>query len=115
VDDIQLMFRNCYLYNKPEEDVSLMANSLEKFFLNKVKTMPPVEVELTQDMMRRGGLSQGSNSKGPSRPKNISGADLGDSDSMQSVASDPLEIKPQLSSLTPGLNSPSSGRNKQWL
>ena len=66
LDDINLMFRNCYLYNKPGEvrlhfvvtrafcnfhimsqDVTIMAQSLEKFYLNKVKAMPPVEVELS--------------------------------------------------------------------
>ena len=30
-----------------------MANSLEKFFLAKVKMMPPVEVDLTQQMTKK--------------------------------------------------------------
>ena len=30
-----------------------MANSLEKFFLAKVKMMPPVEVDLTQQMLTK--------------------------------------------------------------
>jgi hypothetical protein len=85
------MFKNCYHYNKPEEDVCLMARSLEKFFESKLKSMPPVEVELTQDMMRRGGLS----GSGISRPKKPSGLELVDSDSMHSLTGDPLEIKPQ--------------------
>lgn len=98
VDDINLMFKNCYMYNKPEEDVCVMANSLEKFFLSKVKAMPPVEVELTQDMMRRGGMSSSGNSK-TKKSLGLAGSsapDLGDSDSMQSAASDPLEIKPPI-------------------
>ena len=41
------------MYNKPGEDVTIMANSLEKFFLAKVKMMPPVEVDLTQQMMTK--------------------------------------------------------------
>lgn len=92
VDDIHLMFKNCYRYNKPEEDVCLMASSLEKFFLSKLKAMPPVEVELTAEVMRRGGL--GGTPKSAPRPKKPSGPDLADSDSMQSATSDPLEIKP---------------------
>jgi len=44
IDDVHLMFNNCYLYNKPGEDVTVMAQSLEKFFLSKLKSMPPVEV-----------------------------------------------------------------------
>jgi hypothetical protein len=92
IDDINIMFKNCYHYNKPDEDVCLMANSLEKFFLSKLKAMPPVEVELTAEMMRRGGLS--GTPKSAPRPKKPSGPDLVDSDSMQSGTSDPLEIKP---------------------
>ena len=29
-DDIRLVFSNCFLYNKPELDISVMARSLEK-------------------------------------------------------------------------------------
>ena len=39
-----------------------MAQSLEKFFLNKVKTMPPVEVEMSpSDLSKKkgGGLNKG--------------------------------------------------------
>ena len=38
-----------------------MAQSLEKFFLNKTKAMPPVEVELslTDNSKKKGGLSKG--------------------------------------------------------
>ncbi|CAB4057481.1 BRD2 [Lepeophtheirus salmonis] len=43
IDDINLMFTNCYLYNKSGEDVTVMANSLEKFFLTKIKSMPEIE------------------------------------------------------------------------
>jgi len=53
INDINLMFTNCYMYNKPGEDVTVMANSLEKFFLAKIKMMPPVEVDLTQQMMTK--------------------------------------------------------------
>ena len=45
-DDIKLMFSNCFIYNKPGEDVTLMAQSLEKFFLAKCKAMPIVECEV---------------------------------------------------------------------
>ena len=45
-DDVNQMFSNCYMYNKPGEDVTLMAQSLEKFFLTKCKAMPVLEVEM---------------------------------------------------------------------
>lgn len=43
MDDIKLVFDNCYTYNKPNEDVCVMADSLQKFFNSKVRSMPPVE------------------------------------------------------------------------
>ena len=44
-----------------------MAQSLEKFFLNKVKTMPPVEVEMSpSDLSKKkgGGLNKGRKVRG---------------------------------------------------
>ena len=40
------MFTNCYVYNKPGEDVVLMAQTLEKLFLTKVAQMPKDEMEV---------------------------------------------------------------------
>lgn len=36
VADFNTMFSNCYVYNKPGEDVVVMAQTLEKLFLTKV-------------------------------------------------------------------------------
>ncbi|KAJ8299919.1 hypothetical protein KUTeg_021438 [Tegillarca granosa] len=44
--DFNQMFTNCYIYNKPGEDIVLMAQVLEKLFLQKVAQMPPEEVDL---------------------------------------------------------------------
>ncbi|XP_059484589.1 bromodomain-containing protein 2 isoform X2 [Neocloeon triangulifer] len=46
INDMNTMFTNCYVYNKPTEDVVLMAKTLEKVFLGKVSQMPKDEVEL---------------------------------------------------------------------
>lgn len=46
LDDFQVMFDNCYVYNKPGEDVVLMAQSLEKIFKNKVAQMPKEEIKI---------------------------------------------------------------------
>ncbi|XP_070531967.1 bromodomain-containing protein 2-like isoform X4 [Ptychodera flava] len=46
MSDFNLMFTNCYLYNKPGEDVVLMAQALEKQFLTKVAQMPQEEIEI---------------------------------------------------------------------
>lgn len=37
------MFTNCYVYNKPGEDVVVMAQTLEKVFLTRVADMPKEE------------------------------------------------------------------------
>jgi hypothetical protein len=37
IQDFNTMFTNCYVYNKPGEDVVVMAQTLEKLFLTKVK------------------------------------------------------------------------------
>lgn len=36
IHDFNTMFTNCYIYNKPGEDVVFMAQVLEKLFLTKV-------------------------------------------------------------------------------
>jgi hypothetical protein len=36
IQDFNTMFTNCYVYNKPGEDVVVMAQTLEKLFLTKV-------------------------------------------------------------------------------
>ncbi|XP_069676900.1 homeotic protein female sterile isoform X3 [Periplaneta americana] len=46
IQDFNTMFTNCYVYNKPGEDVVLMAQTLEKLFLTKVASMSKEEVEL---------------------------------------------------------------------
>ncbi|XP_024152915.1 bromodomain-containing protein 2a isoform X1 [Oryzias melastigma] len=46
MQDFNAMFTNCYIYNKPTDDIVLMAQSLEKAFLQKVAQMPQEEIEL---------------------------------------------------------------------
>lgn len=41
IDDFNTMFRNCYIYNKPGEDVVVMAQTLEKLYIQKIALMPP--------------------------------------------------------------------------
>ncbi|XP_020488660.2 bromodomain testis-specific protein isoform X2 [Labrus bergylta] len=47
IKDFNTMFTNCYVYNKPEDDIVFMAQSLEKLFLQKVSKMPNEECEVT--------------------------------------------------------------------
>lgn len=46
IQDFNTMFTNCYVYNKPGEDVVVMAQTLEKLFLTKVALMPKEEIEI---------------------------------------------------------------------
>ncbi|XP_028273246.1 bromodomain-containing protein 3-like [Parambassis ranga] len=46
MQDFNTMFTNCYIYNKPTDDIVLMALALEKIFLQKVAQMPQGEVEI---------------------------------------------------------------------
>lgn len=53
IQDINTMFTNCYVYNKPGEDVVIMAQSIEKVFLTKVAEMP--KDEYVMDLPAKGG------------------------------------------------------------
>ncbi|XP_018572720.1 bromodomain-containing protein 3 isoform X2 [Anoplophora glabripennis] len=48
IQDFNTMFTNCYVYNKPGEDVVVMAQTLEKVFLTKVADMPKEEFPVDQ-------------------------------------------------------------------
>uniref|UniRef100_A0A3Q2DAJ8 Bromodomain-containing protein 2 n=1 Tax=Cyprinodon variegatus TaxID=28743 RepID=A0A3Q2DAJ8_CYPVA len=64
IQDFNTMFTNCYIYNKPTDDIVLMAQSLEKIFLQKVAQMPQEEVELPPPAPRN------KNSRGRGRKSN---------------------------------------------
>lgn len=46
IDDYRQMFNNCYLYNKPTDDVVMMCHEVEKALERKLQEMPPQEVEI---------------------------------------------------------------------
>lgn len=54
ISDFNTMFTNCYVYNKPGEDIVVMAQALEKLFLTKIASMPKEEVfiELLQPKVK---------------------------------------------------------------
>ncbi|XP_042339672.1 bromodomain testis-specific protein isoform X2 [Plectropomus leopardus] len=47
IQDFNTMFTNCYVYNRPGDDIVFMAQTLEKLFLQKVSQMPKEEWEVT--------------------------------------------------------------------
>ncbi|XP_070792277.1 bromodomain-containing protein 2 isoform X4 [Pituophis catenifer annectens] len=61
MQDFNTMFTNCYIYNKPTDDIVLMAQTLEKIFLQKVAQMPQEEQEIVIT------VAKNSHKKGASR------------------------------------------------
>nr|XP_040040880.1 bromodomain testis-specific protein [Gasterosteus aculeatus aculeatus] len=47
IQDFNTMFTNCYVYNRPGDDIVFMAQTLEKLFLQKLTTMPKDECDIT--------------------------------------------------------------------
>ncbi|XP_056133383.1 bromodomain testis-specific protein [Lampris incognitus] len=52
LQDFNAMFTNCYMYNRPGDDIVLMAQTLEKLFLEKLAQMPQGEYEVTAVTMK---------------------------------------------------------------
>ncbi|KAM9832383.1 bromodomain testis-specific protein [Neosynchiropus ocellatus] len=46
IQDFNTMFTNCYMYNRPGDDIVFMAQTLEKIFLYKVAEMSKEELEV---------------------------------------------------------------------
>ncbi|NXU40734.1 BRD2 protein, partial [Drymodes brunneopygia] len=71
MQDFNTMFTNCYIYNKPTDDIVLMAQALEKIFLQKVAQMPQEEVELLPPVPKGKGRkpSAGTQSAGTDPPR----------------------------------------------
>lgn len=67
IDDFKTMFTNCYVYNKPGEDVVFMAQTLEKLFLTKITEMPENEIELPLPPSKISGLKGKGKKKGGGR------------------------------------------------
>ncbi|XP_065200393.1 bromodomain-containing protein 3-like isoform X2 [Planococcus citri] len=72
IHDFNTMFTNCYVYNKPGEDVVVMAQALEKLFLTKVASMPKEEIEIEAPPPKGSKLTSSAKKKvaGPSMVPN---------------------------------------------
>ncbi|XP_043859038.1 bromodomain testis-specific protein [Dromiciops gliroides] len=60
IEDLKTMFSNCYLYNKPGDDIVLMAQALEKLFLQKLSQMPSEEQVIGGKERKRKGTQPSS-------------------------------------------------------
>uniref|UniRef100_A0A8C2YYW4 Bromodomain containing 4 n=2 Tax=Cyclopterus lumpus TaxID=8103 RepID=A0A8C2YYW4_CYCLU len=76
IQDFNTMFTNCYIYNKPGDDIVLMAEALEKVFLHKITEMPQEETEISVVTKgHRGGRREPGTSLGCLITKSDSGQD----------------------------------------
>ncbi|NXU42085.1 BRDT protein, partial [Drymodes brunneopygia] len=66
IEDFKTMFWNCYMYNKPGDDIVFMAEELEKVFMQKIAHMPPEEriVSLNKGK-RKGKKTEGTRQPNP--------------------------------------------------
>ncbi|GIY18654.1 bromodomain-containing protein 2, partial [Caerostris darwini] len=69
IKDFQIMFYNCYRYNKPGEDVVLMCHKIEEIFVQKMADCPKEEIEIPIPMKSSNAKGKGKKGKGAGRPK----------------------------------------------
>ncbi|XP_075038490.1 bromodomain testis-specific protein isoform X2 [Mixophyes fleayi] len=67
MQDFNTMFTNCYIYNKPGDDIVLMAQELEKVFMQIIAKMPHEEIELSVVGNRSVKSKKKTSSEGESR------------------------------------------------
>ncbi|XP_053247763.1 bromodomain testis-specific protein isoform X2 [Podarcis raffonei] len=105
IEDFKTMFANCYLYNKPGDDIIFMAQALEKVFLQKVAQMPPDEKIVVVNKGRRkgkrtdapdAGILQLNQSQQPKQAKKVKPP--------QMMTPTPQQNAPELSPVTPPSN-----------
>lgn len=75
IQDYNTMFTNCYIYNKPGEDVVLMAQTLEKLFLAKVAQMPKEEIDIFLSNPKGGHVSKKGKKAGGSLSSGVTSYD----------------------------------------
>ncbi|XP_062268551.1 bromodomain-containing protein 3-like isoform X1 [Platichthys flesus] len=72
MEDFNTMFTNCYIYNKPTDDIVLMALAVEKTFLQKVAQMPQAELEISpyaaKGKSKKGSTPGGEDGSTPTGP-----------------------------------------------
>ncbi|XP_027008457.1 bromodomain-containing protein 3a isoform X2 [Tachysurus fulvidraco] len=98
MQDFNTMFTNCYIYNKPTDDIVLMAQALEKIFLQKVALMPQDEVELLPPAPKGKGRKPG---PGQQEGTVTSGSPTSAFPGATSPGSQPPVISPPVPAVTP--------------
>lgn len=57
IADYDLMFQNCYTYNRPTDDISIMGKKIQDLLHTKVKNMPQVEAVVEKQKRKKNPLS----------------------------------------------------------
>lgn len=77
-EDMKLVFSNCFIYNKPELDISIMGRALEKIFLSLMERIPEPEMDLdsTKTAVKRKGRivlekSLGDHERNPKKARSL--------------------------------------------
>ncbi|KAK6766486.1 hypothetical protein RB195_026035 [Necator americanus] len=63
MEDFECVFRNCYLFNQMEDDVTIMCQNVENVYRDCLQNLPGEEVEIARPSSKRGPKSM---RKGPS-------------------------------------------------
>jgi Bromodomain len=117
IHDMNTMFSNCYVYNKPTEDVVLMAKTLEKVFLGKVSMMPKVEEEMPSTKAAKKPKPPkppGTPGVGRGRPSTVSSTSVVNNGPAAGIPSNSSAHHPPpapASSMAPSMTSLPSGHN----
>lgn len=108
IQDCNTMFTNCYEYNKDGEDVVLMAQTLEKLFLNKIAEMPKEEYELPIPVSKNAGKGKGKKGKGRVNSVDSSSGKESTGNSVSTVHAPKSPLSTSSSPLSPTVNSSSA-------
>ncbi|KAG7271358.1 hypothetical protein CRUP_006850 [Coryphaenoides rupestris] len=95
VQDFNTMFGNCYMYNKPGDDVVLMAEALEKIFQERLAQMPreKQEEEKEEEEVEEEEEKEPASARPPGRAKKTSVT--GETPPLEPQHVEPQHVEPQ--------------------
>ncbi|EJD76176.1 bromodomain containing protein [Loa loa] len=89
MQDFESIFSNCYKFNQNEDDVSLMCKNVENLYREKMKLLPPQEVEIPRPTAKR---AVGKSKKSTGRVAIVKGGSRESSVSVQRGAADSSSV-----------------------
>ncbi|KFR15913.1 Bromodomain testis-specific protein, partial [Opisthocomus hoazin] len=98
IEDFKTMFLNCYIYNKPGDDIVFMAQELEKVFMQKIVQMPPEE----RLVILNKGKRKGKKLEEPQQPNPGTSNEQGRMQKQAESSEQPPVMTQDLQQVTPG-------------